>query len=116
MTERWLYHICDRATWAAARNAGAIRPGDGEGFVHLSTGDQVAASLARHFPGREDLVLLTVDPARLPCAPVWSHVPARAEALPHLHADLPVEAVLAVHDLRLDGGGRHVLPDLGGEA
>ena len=116
MTVRRLYHISDRDAWAAARNAGAIRPAEGEAFVHLSAAHQVAETLARHFGGRADLVLLTIDPAGLPVEPVWTHVPARAEALPHLHADLPVEAVIAVHDLRLDGEGRHVPPDLGGEA
>ena len=117
MTARRLYHIRDRMSWRAARADGAVRPAPGEGFVHLSAWHQVAETLARHFAGRRDLVLLAIDPARLPCAPVWTDVPARGEALPHLHADLPAGAVAAVHDLPLDWEGRHVLPDApGGEA
>jgi uncharacterized protein (DUF952 family) len=110
MTARRLYHICDRQAWTAAHTAGAIRPAEGETFVHLSAAHQVAATLARHFAGRTDLVLLAIDPAKLPCDPTWTQVPARGEALPHLEADLPTAAVVAVHDLPLDAAGRHVLP------
>jgi len=115
MTARRLYHIRDRPSWSAAQTAGAIRPAEGEAFVHLSAAHQVAETLARHFPGRTDLVLLTIDPARLPVAPVWTHVPARGEAMPHLHAELPAAAVVAVDAIPVDRDGRHVPPDLAAE-
>jgi uncharacterized protein (DUF952 family) len=116
MTALRLYHICDRASWSAAQTAGAIQPTAGEGFVHLSAAHQVAETLARHFTDAADLVLLEIDSDRLPCAPAWTHVPGRGEALPHLYADLPVAAVADVHDLPLDGDGRHVVPNFSAES
>ncbi|MGY1719365.1 GNAT family N-acetyltransferase [Blastococcus sp. SYSU DS0552] len=81
-----------------ALRQGSIQPGPG-GFVHLSTPDQVHLPAQRLFPGRRDLVLLVVDPARLT-------VPVRFEPgrpadpadmlFPHLFGALPTSAVVAV--------------------
>ena len=63
-----LVHLIEPAAWRAALAEGAVRPGDGR-FVHFSTPEQVHLPAGRLFPGRQDLVLLVVDPARL-TAPV----------------------------------------------
>ena len=36
-----------------------------DGFIHLSSVDQLEGTLAKHFAGQKDLVLLAVDAARL---------------------------------------------------
>ena len=62
-----LVHLVDPAVWRAALDEGALRPPSltRQGFVHLSTPEQVHLPAARLFPGRRDLALLVVDPARL---------------------------------------------------
>ena len=98
MSPDLLVHLIEPARWRTALRDGALRPGP-EGFVHLSTPDQVHLPAARLYPGRRDLVLLVVDPARLN-DPVRFEpgVPSDPESMrfPHLHGPLPVRAVVAV--------------------
>ena len=109
-----IYHICRRDEWDAARRRGRY---DGssqdaaDGFIHFSTGSQVAASAARHRAGQSGLVLVVVVPAPLGDALRWEE--SRGGALfPHLYGTLPLDAVLRVHDLPLGADGRHVFPSL----
>jgi uncharacterized protein (DUF952 family)/GNAT superfamily N-acetyltransferase len=94
-------HLIEPAAWRAALADGAVRPPslDDAGFVHLSTPDQVHLPAARLYPGRRDLVVLVVDPARL-TDPVRFEdgVPADpgGTQFPHLYGPLPVTAVIAV--------------------
>ncbi len=58
-----------------------------DGFVHLSTPDQVAETVARHFAGQRGLWLLTLDARELGAALRWET--SRGGALfPHLYAPL----------------------------
>lgn len=80
-----------------------------DGFIHLSTADQVAGTLASHFSGQTGLLLLGVDPERLGSDLKWE--PSRGGALfPHLYGPLDLEAVLSIDRLSLDEDGRHTLP------
>ena len=96
-----LLHLIEPAAWRAALTVGAVRPPslDGVGFVHLSTPAQVHLPAERLHPGRRDLVLLVVDPARLR-DPVRFEpgVPADPDGVlfPHLYGPLPTSAVVAV--------------------
>lgn len=108
-----IYKVCDRESWAEARRHGVYSgaPVDHEdGYIHFSTAAQLAETLARHFAGREGLVLLGVPVVRLGDALQWE--PSRGgDLFPHLYAELPVSAVVSEHPLALDADGRHILPD-----
>jgi uncharacterized protein (DUF952 family) len=60
-----LFHIASTADWkpecASYAPAGLLT----EGFVHCSTSDQVARVANELFAGREDLLLLRIDPNRV---------------------------------------------------
>ncbi|MGY1681466.1 GNAT family N-acetyltransferase [Geodermatophilus sp. SYSU D01176] len=105
-----LVHLVEPAAWRAALDDGALRPPSltQQGFVHLSTPGQVHLPAARLFPGRRDLVLLVVDPARLtdpvrrgpgsrPCPRARPELAQGGEdGVPRLHGPLPTSAVVAV--------------------
>ena len=68
-----LLHICAAADWQAAQRLGELRPGSlrDVGFVHLSTPQQVHLPANRLYAGREDLLLLHIDPTRLEAPVRW---------------------------------------------
>lgn len=101
-----LHHAATRADWDA-RTETDYRPAGlaVEGFVHCSTGEQLAATLARHYPGRDDLVLLTLDVGALTSDLVWEDTSGRGEAYPHIYGPIPVPAITAIEALAVGGDG-----------
>ena len=108
-----IYKIMSLEEWSHAQAAGRYAGSADDkrdGFIHLSTAEQLAGTLAKHFAGRDDLLLLAVDPE--PLAPHLRWEPARGGAFfPHLYADLPVNVVISVKPMPLGSDGRHRLPD-----
>lgn len=83
-----------------------------DGFIHLSTAAQLAATVDRHFAGRYDLHLAEVDLEALGDAVRWE--PSRGgEDFPHLYRDLPLAAVVACSPLEREGDGAVRLPVTG---
>jgi uncharacterized protein (DUF952 family) len=109
-----IYKICPEQLWREAEVAGSFRgaPVDlADGFIHFSTAAQVRETAAKHFAKRSDLLLISVDEARLGPALKWE--PSRGGALfPHLYAELPLSAVTGVEPLPLGPDGTHHFPDL----
>ena len=109
-----IYHMCPAETWAAAVAAGRY---DGteddrhDGFIHFSTGEQVAASAQKHRAGQAGLVLVAVDAARVADRLRWEE--ARGGALfPHLYGPLDPAEAASVVPLPLGPEGRHLFPAL----
>jgi uncharacterized protein (DUF952 family) len=106
-----LVHLCSDGDWLAAQEHGEHRPDSlaTNGFVHLSTPDQVHLPANRLYAGRGDLVLLRIDPARLSSPVRWEPgVPTDPAAMefPHLYGPLPIAAVISVTPYRPDANGR----------
>ena len=79
-----------------------------DGYIHLSTEEQLPETLAKHFGGQSDLHLAAVDLAMLGDAVRWE--PSRGGQLfPHIYATLPRTAVIA-HRPVTYGDGALVLP------
>jgi uncharacterized protein (DUF952 family) len=114
MPPSFIYHMCRRAEWEAARAAGAYRGSSqdtADGFIHFSTAAQIRDSARKHRAGQRDLVLVTVDAARFDAALRWE--PSRDGALfPHLYGVLPMAAVVKVDPLPLGSDGVHIFPRL----
>ncbi len=112
MTEQAIYHMAHAADWARAEAGETYRgsPDDlRDGFIHFSTGEQVAESAAKHRAGQKDLVLVAVDPAKLGDALKWE-AGRRGQDFPHLYGPLPADAVVSVEPLPLGSDGLHQFP------
>jgi uncharacterized protein (DUF952 family) len=106
-----LVHLCSADDWRLAQDRGEHRPDslDADGFVHLSTPEQVHLPANRLYAGRGDLVLLRIDPARLFSEIRWEPgVASDPESMvfPHLYGPLPAAAVISVTSYRPDAKGR----------
>jgi uncharacterized protein (DUF952 family) len=109
-----IYHMCPAETWEEAVAAGRY---DGtaddrrDGFIHFSTGHQIAESARRHRAGQAGLVLLAVESVRLGERLRWER--SRGGALfPHLYGPLYPAETASVAELPLGPGGEHVFPPL----
>ena len=108
-----VYKILRPDEWAAFDRAGetaGARIDLEDGFVHLSTGDQVVETAERHFADAGDLVLVAFETTTLGDALRWE--PSRGGALfPHLYRPLRRSEVAWVEPLPRDGD-RHRFPKL----
>ena len=105
-----IYKIAAEGLWREAIEKGSFSgsPVDVmDGFIHLSTADQVRGTAAKHFASSTDLVLIAIATAGL--ALRWE--PSRGGHLfPHLSDELPLSAVQWVKPLPIDANGRHEFP------
>ena len=108
------YKILTAAQWVAFRQDGSFAgaPIDlADGFIHLSAADTVVETAARHFAGRDGLVLVAVNLAALGDAVRWE-VSRGGALFPHVYGVLPMTAVARSDPLPLDDAGRHRFPEL----
>lgn len=92
LSERQIYKLVAMPEWLAEAEQGSYQGSADDrrdGFIHLSTADQVAGTLARYFGAVDELLLVAVDPEVLEADLRWE--PSRGGALfPHLYASLPI--------------------------
>lgn len=96
-----VYRLLPVEAWAAAQREGVILY-DGkdmaDGFLHLSSAEQLFATAARYFSKRTDMLALEIDAGML--GPRLKMEPATGgELFPHLYGALPLGAVRAAHPL-----------------
>lgn len=87
-----------------------------DGFIHLSTRQQVQETLDRYFQGQSGLLLVTLSIDRLEADLRWesaiSHgeTPSDREGLfPHLYGIVTMDMVAKVSPIQQDGCGRNIV-------
>ena len=107
------YKIVDAAEWRAAVAEGRYdgAPIDlADGYIHMSAEAQLAETARRHFAGRSDLLLLTVNLSLFGDDLIWE--PSRGgDLFPHLYAPLPVAAVTVSRALSVTADGEMTFED-----
>ena len=106
------YKILRAAEWHALQDKGVTEgaPIDlADGFVHLSSGEQVAETLRLHFTGAEGLALLALDSEALGAALRWE-ASRGGEDFPHLYRELRIGDVIWSAPLPVKNN-LHVLPE-----
>jgi uncharacterized protein (DUF952 family) len=90
------YKILTADQWAQFERDGVFNgaPVDlADGYIHLSTADQLQGTLDKHFAGQTDLIVADVDLSDFGDALKWET--SRGGALfPHIYGPLPISAVV----------------------
>jgi len=108
-----VYKILAEAALEAAKSEGHFMGTADDlrdGFIHLSTGRQVEGTLAKHYAGQEELLLVTLDPERLGPGLKWEESRG-GDLFPHLYGPLALDTIVSVDRLELDDDSRHILPE-----
>ena len=95
-----IYKIVDASAWQSAEAVGVFYGAEidlSDGYIHFSSATQLAETAAKHFAGRNDLMLLEVESAVLGDKLKWE--PSRGGALfPHLYGELSLSQVRSVRE------------------
>ena len=90
------YKILTADQWAQFQTEGVFTgaPVDlADGYVHMSTAEQLDETLAKQFAGQTGLVIATIDLAQLGDALKWE-VSRGGALFPHYYDALPIKAVV----------------------
>ncbi len=83
-----------------------------DGYIHLSTSDQLTETVDKHFAGQTDLWVAAIDLEALGDTIKWEE--SRGGALfPHIYGRMPLEVVIAYGPLERTENGKIGLPVAG---
>jgi uncharacterized protein (DUF952 family) len=72
-----------------------------DGYIHMSTADQLEETLAKHFAGQQGLVVAEIDLSGFGDALKWE-VSRGGALFPHLYAPLPLDAIIGTLDRNME--------------
>jgi uncharacterized protein (DUF952 family) len=90
-----LFHLADPVDWdvdAPEYRAPSLAT---EGFIHCSTGEQLAATHARYYADRSDMVLLEIDPEAIDGSILRWEPASGGDLFAHIYGPVPARAVRA---------------------
>jgi uncharacterized protein (DUF952 family) len=90
-----LFHIATIADWSPDRLSYAPAALAVDGFVHCSLEHQVVRVANQRFAGRQDLVLLCIDPLRLGAPIRYENLEGGDEMFPHVYGPIEVAAIVS---------------------
>ena len=107
------YKLVDVGEWEAARARGAYEGSAvdrADGYIHMSTGAQLAETARRHYAGRDGLLLVEVALEPLGESLRWE--PSRGgDLFPHIYGPLPLSAARSERRLAVTADGAPAFED-----
>ena len=107
-----ILHITTEKDWQTAVTNGEYRADSlaSEGFIHCSTIAQVLMPANQMFAGQTDLILLTIDPAKLTAKLVYEDCYESGHQFPHIYGPLNLDAVTGFVEFPPNPDGTFSLP------
>ena len=91
-----IFHIVAAREWAGASDPYRGDTLASEGFIHCSTAAQLPAVANRLFHGRQGLLAVAIDEARVTAPIVYENLEGGDALFPHIYGPLNRDAVSAV--------------------
>ena len=109
---RYVYKLLTLDEWSEYEKGGFAGSAldQADGFIHLSTADQVAETAALHYKATGDLKLLAVD-TELTGSAMKYEASRGGQLFPHLFDRLETDYVSQVWDLLRGADGQYIFPD-----
>lgn len=104
-TRMVVYHITTPELWDDALNRGIYTHPSmaAEGFIHCSFREQLEATARKHFPDRDELLILEISTKRLTPHLKVEQLGTASEPFPHIYARIPLTSVITVHLVAVSG-------------
>lgn len=106
-----IYKILSQQDWDLANKLGYTKTAldEGDGYVHLSTREQVDETLKLHYKGQSGVYLLEYVLEQISCEVRWEESRG-GQLFPHLYGSLRLDAATRVWPLQLGNDGVCLLP------
>ena len=96
-----IFHITDQAVREAIKSTRTYE-GDtlsSEGFIHCCFREQIQNVLANWFKGKDNLVLIEIDPHKVHSMIKYENLDGGEETFPHIYGPLNTDAVVNVKQI-----------------
>ena len=113
MNLEFIFKIIDKDEWQKAKQTGTYGGSKNDiedGYIHFSEEDQVEETLRRHYPKKDNLLLLKVNAFKLEHL-LWEQA-SNGDMYPHLYSPLDIANVEEEFELPLNDDGNHMLPEI----
>jgi uncharacterized protein (DUF952 family) len=108
-----VYKICSKNEW---NNAVIKKLYTGsevdtkDGFIHLSTKEQLKETVLKHFKGQKNLLIICFSVSKIKDKLKWE-ISRNEEFFPHYYGNLETNKAEKIYNLRLNANGIHEFPE-----
>ena len=108
-----VYKVCYKDEWDHA-NLNKFYAGseidNEDGFIHLSTKEQLSETVAKHFRGKKNLLIISFSTEKLQDNLKWE-VSRNGGLFPHYYGNLETKFAEKIYNLYLNTNGIHKFPE-----
>ena len=96
-----IYHITEEIYFESQKQAGEYFPPTfiEEGFIHLSTKNQVANTLKRYYAGKTGIILLHIDSNKI-VSELKYELATNGEHFPHVYGPINLDAIIEIEKIK----------------
>ena len=108
-----VYKICSKNEWnnAVIKNLYTGSEVDNkDGFIHLSTKEQLKETVLKHFKGQKNLLIICFNISKIEDKLKWE-ISRNEEFFPHYYGNLETNKAEEIYNLSLNANGIHEFPE-----
>ena len=107
------YKICSKNEWENAvteKFYTGSEVDNKDGFIHLSTKEQLKETVIKHFKGQKNLLIICFRAAVIEDKLKWE-ISRNEELFPHYYGNLETNKAEEIYNLKLNTNGIHEFPE-----